>query len=461
MKNSVLIIDDEESICESLRFALQTDYEVRYCTGPEDGLDKLRGGNFDIVLLDLRLGAYDGLDILRSIREVGLRIAVIVMTAYGSEKVSVEAMKLGAYSYLTKPLDIEELRLVIEKALEYTRMTDDVSFLSEQLRDRNAYNRIIGQSPKMARIFALVEKLKDVDSSVLITGESGTGKELVARTIHYSGRRKDARFVVINCAAIPDSLLETEFFGYKKGAFTGAVSDQKGKFLMADKGTIFLDEIGDMPLSLQAKILRVLQEKEIVPVGGYRPQKVDVRVIAATNRDLQQMIRDGLFREDLFYRLNIMGIRMPALRERKEDILPLCEHFIARFNREQKKNIKSFSDGAKKQILAYDYPGNVRQLANIIEHAAILTTGDTISALALPEELDPGLRSAGKDKDEVLIDLMTGKSLREVEKLAIVSALRQTEGKKPEAARLLGISERGLWYKLKEYQIGGAANLAE
>ena len=447
MKPTVFILDDEQSICEALYFSLQADYAVEYSTNPEQGLRLLRNKSYDVLLLDMRLGTYNGIDILQSVRGVNLDTAVILMTAYGSENAAVEAMKKGAFDFLNKPLDIEKLRLTIERALDYRRLSDDVRFLSDELQERGPSHQMVGSSKSMQHVFRLIDMYKDVDSSVLITGESGTGKELVARSIHSRGKRRNERFVAVNCAAVPDNLLESEFFGHKKGAFTSAVSDQKGKFLMADKGTLFLDEIGDMPLSLQAKILRVLQEKEIVPVGDTKTIPVDVRVIAATNRDLREMVANGTFREDLFYRLNVVSLHMPPLRDRQEDILPLCEHFIRLYNTEQKKNIRGISDSAMQKLLRYQYPGNVRQLANIIEHATILTVGDVIGDLALPEELD----AAPVSPDDMLINLLAGKTMEEVERLAITAALRLSGGKKPEAAAQLGISERSLYYKIKEY----------
>lgn len=450
MKSTILILDDEQSICEALYFALRTDYTVEFCTSPEDGLRLLRAKSFDAVLLDIRLGTHNGLEILRAIRNVQLDTAVIIMTAYGSEKTSIEAMKSGAFAYLLKPLNIDELKLTISKALDFHRMSDDVRFLSDELRTHRTDHQIIGESRAMRQVYRLIDIFKDVDSTVLITGESGTGKELAARAIHDRGRRKNARFVAVNCAAIPEGLLESELFGHKRGAFTGAVSDQKGKFLLADHGTIFLDEIGDMPLSLQAKILRVLQEKEVLPIGETRSQQVDVRVIAATNRDLQKMVAAGSFREDLYYRLNVSPIHMPPLRERREDILPLCSYFIRRYNAEQKKSITGISESAKRKLVSYYYPGNVRQLANMIERATILTVGSVISDLALPEELD---QASGATETDRLIDLLSGMTLKEAEQLCIRAALRQCGGRKADAARVLGISERGLWYKLKEYGI--------
>ena len=451
MKPTVFIMDDERSICEALYLSLKANYAVEYATDPEQGMRQIRTKAYDVLLLDMRLGSHDGMDILRAIYSIRMNTEVIVMTAHGSEKTAIEAMELGAFSYLCKPLKINELKIIIQKALEHKRLNEDLHYLANELNDReHDRTQMIGKSAPMRQVFRLIDMCKSVDSSVLVTGESGTGKELVARAIHDQGRRAKERFVVVNCAAIPEGLLESEFFGHKKGAFTGAVTDQKGKFLLADKGTLFLDEIGDMPLSLQAKILRVLQEQEIIPVGDTKTIPVDVRIIAATNRDLQKMIAEGTFREDLYYRLNVVNIQMPPLRERREDIIPLCEYFIQVFNKEQKKDIRSISDSARQKLLRYHYPGNVRQLANIIEHAAILTMSDMICDFALPEELD----SSGPEQDEkVLMKLLKDRSLHEVEILTIKAVLRSCNGHRPDAAKILGISERSLYYKIKEYSL--------
>lgn len=306
--NKILIIDDEKSICTSLEFALEDDYIVMSCQNPIDGLEIIKNEDIDLVLLDLKIGEFDGISTLRKIKKINNNIVVIIMTAYGSIKSSVDAMKAGAYYYITKPIDIEELKLLILKALDYVNLSNQVKRLNDQLNKRYGVEGIIGKSKKMQEVFELIKKVKDIDSNILITGESGTGKELVAKAIHYQGRRRNNCFEVVNCAAIPSQLLESELFGYEKGAFTGAVHNKKGKFQMAEKGTIFLDEIGEMDLALQSKLLRVLQEKEITPLGSNKKQKIDVRIIAATNKNLEKAIEEGNFREDLFYRLNVITI---------------------------------------------------------------------------------------------------------------------------------------------------------
>ena len=306
MKPYIMIIDDESSICDSLKLALKNDYNVVAFNSSQPALDLLVKQNFSVVLLDLKIGRENGINVLKKIKEIDPSIVIIMITAYGSIGTSVEAMKNGAFNYLTKPLDIDELMIYIKQAVEFYKLNEQVVFLSEELRNKRHHDEIIGESKPMQYVYMLIDKLKNIDTSVLITGESGTGKELVAKAIHESGNRKNERYVVVNCAAIPENLLESELFGCKRGAFTGAVNDRKGKFELADKGTIFLDEIGDMSLGLQSKLLRVLQNKEFTPLGSSNVIHTDVRIVAATNRDLKQLIEDGVFREDLYYRINVI-----------------------------------------------------------------------------------------------------------------------------------------------------------
>jgi two-component system response regulator AtoC len=455
LKRKIWIIDDEQAICESLGFALRSDYEVGYSLDPKEGLAKIREEGVDLVLLDLKIGKHNGLVILQQIKAANPGVAVIIMTAFGTEESSVKAMKLGAFTYLSKPLDIDELNICIRQALEFKRLNEDVSFLFDELKSSSYSYEMVGRSDAMQKVFRLIDAVKDIDTNVNILGESGTGKELVARAIHFCGKRREERFVAINCAAIPETLLEEELFGHKRGTFTGAVTDKKGKFALADKGSLFLDEIGDMSLAFQSKLLRVLQNKEFTMVGGDNLQKVDVRIITATNCNLKEMVRGGSFREDLYYRLNVMEIKVPSLRDRKEDIPLLCRHFIERFSREQKKPIMDFSAEARARILGYEYPGNVRQLANIIEHAIILSSGKEIELLALPEELRLGLSDyrMESERESGIIESISGLPLKELERLAIIGALKSCDDKKGPAALLLGISERSLWYKVKEYHI--------
>lgn len=453
MRRRILIIDDEESACKLLSLALRRDYDIRYATSACAGLALVEQEDYDLVLLDLMIGDDDGIEVLGKIKDYDPSIAVIMITAFGNVKTSVDAMKRGAFTYLSKPLDLDELRVFIAQAMEVRRLSEDISFLTGELKQHHQYQEMIGKSPQMQRVYQIIEKIKNVDSNVTITGESGTGKELAARAIHYSGKRKNGRFVVINCAAIPENLLEGELFGHKRGAFTGATQDRKGRFELADKGTIFLDEIGDMPLGLQSKLLRVLQQKEFSRLGCSEVRKVDVRIIAATNCDLDKLVGEGKFREDLFYRLQVMNIAMPPLRERKEDIPLLCSHFIKRFNREQNKQIKRLSPQAEKLLMAYDYPGNIRQLANILEYATILSTGEEIVAENLPIEVRGRRRYVERKSEGELPELLANLPLKEIERIAIQATLEKNKGHREKTANILGISRRSLLNKINEYKL--------
>lgn len=448
MKPIIYIVDDEPSIGASLALALKSDYQVKVFQDPAISLASLETDHVDLVLLDLRIGSVNGLDILGKIKEFDAQIEVIMMTAYGSIGTSVEAMQNGAYSYITKPIDIDELKVIIKQALGVRKLNEQVLFLSDELKSHRQFDQIIGDSESMQKVFDLIDKVKDIDSNVLITGESGTGKELVAKAIHDTGVRSNERFLIVNCAAIPEHLLEIEFFGYKRGAFTGAVQDKKGKFQLADNGTLFLDEIGDMPLGLQSKVLRVLQDKEFTPVGANHSVKVDVRIVAATNRDLADMIKRQEFREDLYYRLKVIEIKMPPLRERKDDIPALSRFFLKQFSQEMNKPLKGISNEAITDLQSLDFPGNVRQLANILEYAAIVTSGDMIESQDFPEDV---LRS--KRKAETTAADFTGKSLKEIEQTVIREALKRNKGKRGQTADELGISRRGLLNKIKEYEL--------
>lgn len=449
MKHSILVVDDEKSICSLLSLALKTEYEVTSVMTGEACLQIIEVSSFDVVLLDLKIGDTDGIDLLKKIKSLWPRTPVIIMTAYGSIKTSVEAMQNGAFTYLTKPLDLDELRVHIQQALAASKLNDQVEYLSEELDKHRRYDEIIGNSRAMQRIYDLIDRIKVVDSTVTITGESGTGKELVARAIHFGSHRCKERFVVVNCAAIPENLLEEELFGHKRGAFTGAVQDKKGKFEIADGGSIFLDEIGDLPLSLQGKLLRAIQNKEVSPLGGTQLRHVDVRIIAATNRNLKKKVENGSFREDLYYRLNVMTIEMPPLRQRKEDIPLLCAHFIKKYNSEQNKQVRNLSPQAARLLSQYDYPGNVRQLANIIEHAMILTQGPEIDSDCLPAELWKN----GRGEENSAPSLYRGMTLREIEKKAIAEALAANGQRRDLTARSLGISVRTLQNKINEYHL--------
>ncbi len=451
--SKILIIDDEAAICSSLKFAFSDKYTVKTTTDPLEGLNLAKENDFNLVLLDLKLGDVDGIQILEELKKINNNMIIIIMTAYGTIPSSVEALKKGAHTYLTKPLDTNKLLNQIQEALEYQNFSLQFNCSSGVLEEKYEYNGMLGKSNLMKKVFQLIEKVKDVSTNVLITGESGTGKELVAQAIHYSGKRKNGPFEVVNCAAIPENLLESELFGHKKGAFTGALTDKVGKFELANNGSIFLDEIGEMPLQLQSKLLRVLQQKTITPLGGTTPKELDVRVISATNKNLKDEVGTGKFRDDLYYRLNVMEISVPPLRNRREDIPLLIRHFIDKYNQELGKKITGITSEARKQLLQYDFPGNVRELENVIEASMVVTDEDTIDWFHLPGEiishsdLDISSQSLGGIKDFI------GQNLEELEKHFIKLTLEQNEGHKKKTAEMLGLSEKGLRNKIKRYNI--------
>ena len=452
MKPRILILDDEPAICASLTLALENDYDVKAVIDVEEALRLIREQSFQLVLLDLIIGEHDGIEVLRKIKEINNNIAVIMMTAYGSIRTSVNAMKDGAFMYLSKPLDIEELSIHMKQALEFRTLNEKVIYLSNELKTKYEYGDMIGKSPPMQEIYKIIDKVKDADASVMIYGESGTGKELVARAIQFSGKRSEERFIAVNCAAIPEGLLEEEFFGHKKGAFTGAVSDKIGKFELADKGTLFLDEIGDMPLALQGKLLRVLQQKEFSPIGSNTVKKIDVRIISATNKNLQEMVRNGTFRQDLYFRLNIIEIKLPSLVERRQDIPLICRNLLERHNKEYGRNIKGITKQAERILLNYNYPGNIRELENALEYAAVISSGEIIDVNDLPMQIRNGVDNScslsidGHNRQD--LDNLT---LKDIERIVIKSRLEKNGGRQKITANELGISERGLRNKIQEY----------
>lgn len=452
--NRILIIDDEASICSSLHFALEDEYEVHSTTDPFEGLEWSQEQSFDLCLLDLKIGAVDGIEVLQELKKHQPELIIVMMTAFGSISTSVEAMKKGAYSYLTKPLHMDELFSLIKQALNFKRLNQQVEYLSKELERKYGYEGMIGHSPAIRKAFRMIERVKDIDTNICITGESGTGKELVARAIHFSGKRKQGHFEVVNCAAIPENLLESELFGHEKGAFTGAASRREGKFQLANHGTIFLDEIGDMPYSLQAKLLRVIQEREITPLGSDQRVQLDVRIIAATNQDLKQAVKSGTFREDLYFRLNVIELELPPLRDRKQDLPLLFHHFIQKFNVELNKKIKGLTPEAMECLQNYHFPGNVRELMNIIEAAMVIADGNYIQLEDLSKEVRAKGASLRREQDvEYSIKQLVGYSMKEVEKLMILATLEECEGHRKKTAEVLGISERGLRDKLKSYNV--------
>ncbi|MEK4536443.1 MULTISPECIES: sigma-54-dependent transcriptional regulator [Peribacillus] len=452
MKPHVLVIDDEPAICTALSFALEDDYQVVTTTDPDEGLRHIEQISVDIVLLDLRIGSKSGLDILQKIKHRSPNVTVIMMTAYSSIETSIEAIKNGAYYYIEKPINIEELSLLLMRAAEFKQMSNQLETLHEELEKTRGFGNFLGNSKAMQRIFSMIERVKDIDSSVLITGESGTGKELVARNIHTLGRRKNNPMQIVNCAAIPEMLLESELFGYEKGAFSGATQRKEGKCVAADGGILFLDEISEMPLPLQAKLLRVLQEREVTPLGSNTKISLDVRIISAANKNLEQMVMEGKFREDLYFRLNVIPISMPPLRERKEDLPLLMDYFIKKHAKDMNREDKTFTASARRLLLDYHYPGNVRELGNIIEYAVALSNSKNMEDTDLPQYVQEQkliLQSGSPNEDFNSFSIPIGISMKEIEEKVITATLQYCKNHRQKTAQILKISERSLRDKIK------------
>lgn len=455
MKPSILIVDDDEVMRETLSDVLKRgEYEVYSVGSGGESLSVIKKNIIDLILLDMRLPDGDGLELLKKIKEFDTEILVIIMTAYSDIQTAVSAMKSGAYHYINKPFDLEELRLLIEKGLETKGLINEVRRLHRQQNEENQKSQIYGVTSQIQYVKELIGMISKTNkTSVLIQGESGTGKELAANAIHYNSKRANKALMKINCSAIPDSLLESELFGYEKGAFTDAKATKKGLFELADGGTVFLDEIGDMKPFLQSKILRVIENQSFMRVGGEREIKVDVRIVAATNKDLETLVREGLFRKDLYYRLKVMVVEMPCLRERGEDILLLSNLFIEEINREYAKNINGLTEDAKKLLVHYPWPGNVRELKNVIERAMILTDQTYITPKQLPFELQQkeGYPSKGMDLNPVEItEIMP---LETLEKVYLFNVLKKMDGNKSKASKILGISRATLRAKVKKYHL--------
>jgi DNA-binding NtrC family response regulator len=441
----ILVVEDEESQRSLLAGLLKNEgYTVNAAADGATAYDLLQKGIFEIVLLDYRLPDTDGLSLLKKIKELNPSTEVVMITAFGSIENAVGALKAGASEYLTKPIDLDDLLFKLRKIEEKTYLIRENMVLRETLRDRFKSEEFVYQSEKMHEVSSLVVRIAKTDSTCIITGESGVGKEVVLNMIHALSERKDFPLIKVNCAAIPETLLESELFGYEKGAFTGAYQRKPGKFELANKGTIFLDEIGDVPFLLQSKLLRVIQEKEIEHLGGSHPIKVDVRIIAATNRNLEEEVKKGTFREDLYYRLNVVTINVPPLRERKEDIPLLLDFFLKRYSLKHKKNVKGLAREARDILVKYDYPGNVRELENILERAIVLTRGEHITSDDLPNLADHA--AAGGDGS------IRG-TVESLERSMIIEALVNADWVQTKAALALGLSERMLRYKIKKYDI--------
>jgi two-component system, NtrC family, response regulator PilR len=478
-RQSILVVDDEASIQEFLEILLKREgYEVETAGSAKDALVRIGRKPFDLVVTDIAMPEMSGIELLAKVKQISFETAVIVVTAHGSTETAVEAMKLGASDYLTKPFQIEEMKIAVTSALKAKALERENRQLRSELGKTFSLDGIIGNSPAMQPVFDMIKRISETKTNIMILGESGTGKELVAHAIHRNGAAPSAPFVVINCAAVPESLFESELFGHKRGAFTGAVADKSGIFSQANGGTLFLDEVGDIPLSVQVKLLRAIQQKTFRPVGGTEDVEVDVRIICATNKNLEEMAARGQFREDLFYRLNVIQIRMPALRERKEDIPALAEHFLRKFSVTMGKPIKAVSKEAMRMLLQYDFPGNVRELENLVERAVALETQPVILPESLPQKLLMGAGTgagilkaasvpaapastagaaanapavAAGSSENGPFDLEKG--VEEFERAHIIRALEKTHGVKKKAAALLGISFRSLRYRIEKYGI--------
>jgi len=457
--NRILIIDDEESIRDLLTDFLEgKGFEAVSAPDGMSGIALLKEERFDLFIVDLMMPDMGGLDVLRELSAQKINIPSIVITAFGTIQTAVEAMKLGAFDYITKPFILDDILITIQRAINVSRLQDENIRLKKQLKKEHGFHRIIGKSPRIQEVIKLIEKIANTDRTVLIIGESGTGKELVAKTLHYYSSRSQKPFVPLNCAAIPKDILESELFGHEKGAFTGAINTRIGRFELANMGTLFLDEIGEIAPSIQAKLLRVLQEREFERVGGIKTIKVDVRIIAATNKDLEKAVKEGSFREDLFYRLNVIPIHLPPLREIKEDIPLLIEHFLADISKRKKKEPPRLSRDAVECLLNYSWQGNVRELENLIERLIILKEGEVVTANDLPDRF----RSKGLLTQHTLTKTYTlptsgvdiNRMLDEIERSLILQAMDIADGVKSKAASLLGLNRTTLIEKMKKKGIG-------
>lgn len=458
MKSRILVVDDEESIREFLEIMLRKEgFEVTTAEDGQKALDTIKKKSFDLVISDLQMPNMTGIELLRQVKDQHPEMLFMMITAFGTAETAVEAMKLGAYDYITKPFKIDEVRINIANALRSRNLEVENRTLKKELTREYSFQNLVGNSDAMHRIYEMIRRVSQTPTNVLITGESGTGKEMVAKAIHFNGPLKDRPFVTVNCGAIPESLMESEMFGHKKGSFTGAVADKSGLFEVADGGSLFLDEVGELPISIQVKLLRAIQERVIRRVGATEDTKVEVRIIAATNRDLEDMVKKGLFRQDLFYRLNVINIKTPSLRERPDDIALLANHFLKKYNERLTKSIGGISAEAMEMLKKYDYPGNVRELENIIERTVALEGGATI----LPESLPPfvntpsGRKLASTHEIQVTDEgLDLDKIMGQIEKELLIKAIHAAGGVKKKAAKLLNITFRSMRYRVEKYSLG-------
>ena len=455
MTPKILVVDDELSMREFLQILLEKEgYQVELASGGKEAIELLKKKVFDLVISDVRMPQVSGIDVLRFVKENSPDTFVIMITAFASMEHAIEAIKLGAYHYITKPFKVDEIRHVVNNTIERRELKEENLLLRRQLRTRFSLNSLIGGSTQMMEVYDLIKRVSPTKTNVLIMGESGTGKELAAKAIHFNSPRKDKPFVTINCGAIPENLIESELFGHKKGSFTGAISDTKGLFAAADGGTLFLDEVGELPFQTQVKLLRAIQERRFLPIGSISHIHVDVRIICATNRDLEKEVASNRFREDLFYRLNVISFRMPPLREHADDIPMLADYFLEKYSKEQGKELASVSQEAINVLSKYDYPGNVRELENIIERAVAFETTNVIMVESLPEKIVQA--ALGKKAVDTHI-LMPAEGfdlnvvLENFERNILIQALDHTQGVKSKAAKLLKISFRSLRYRLEKF----------
>lgn len=445
---NILVVEDDIAMRELLVETLTEEgYSVLAAPGGREGIKQVRSSSVDLVISDLRMPDLDGLDMIREIRTLSSPPDVITITAFGTIETAIKAIKLGAFDYLTKPFEIEQLMIAVQRALRDREQRHELARLREEVADKYCFENIIGRSPAMQEVFNLIRRVANSPVTVMITGESGTGKELVARALHFHSSRANRPFMAINCAAIPGTLLESELFGYKKGAFTDARQDKTGLLVEADGGTVFLDEVAELPPPLQAKLLRVIQEREVKPVGATRSVPIDIRIVSATNRNLQQMLHSGQFRDDLYYRLNVVQIAIPPLRDRPEDILPLVSHLLKQASRRANKNVQGISARAAKILTTYTWPGNVRELENAIERAIALCLGSEIDISDLPAAILQ--RKSTNFLTDAVIQQYT---LAEIEREYILKVLTEEEGNKSRAAQRLGLDRKTLYRKLEEYK---------
>jgi len=456
----ILVVDDEPVVCQSCQRILgRVGYEVKTVLSGKEALKKIKEEIFDIAIVDLKMPGIDGMGVLQRIKEEHPEITVIMITGYSTVETAVEAMKLGAFDYVSKPFTPDELEIIVKNALERKKLLWENRYLKDQLQEKYRFDNIIGKSKKMQEVYRIMEKVAPTDSTVLIYGESGTGKELVARAIHYNSPRKDKPFISLDCGALSESLLESELFGHIKGSFTDAVVTKPGLFEVADGGTFFLDEVSNISLSIQAKLLRVLQEREFKPVGGTNWKKVDIRLIAATNKDLRKMIQEGTFREDLFYRLNIVPIFLPPLRERREDIPLLVSHFLEKYNRERRRSIKRVSPEAMQLLINYSWPGNVRELENVIERVVVMAEEDTIGVEHLPlvirEEKGEEKIAVPRNREELkrLKKEARKRAVAKIEKRFVLEALKRNNWNVTRAAKDVGMQRQNFQALMRKYNI--------